>query len=326
MITRRGNKPQLTVFDNFQIDRGLPKYAGEEKEDVNGNLVWTIPTAVTNVGTNGLTFNDSTTGTVWVNQSVPANPSEGWSISVDGGNEKLTLKNRLKIAFTLKSRMKKLESKRKKENLITIRDYFLNLSQHFSELSPLADVADHYEKAIVQANQLGQTSLVENLKEMLEVVRGEAHLIQMGLKHYVTEAQMCDFYEGIDEDKNLKLTWIKNFVKIIPKDVVDIKSNVDERGVFDNYVILHFDPNNDATDLTQEEKEVKKDPILFGVISNSKKLYYIADWVDDYCDLTLEKMFEELGEKTLEINGQSLKTYINKVGKHEARRKKIKSK
>ena len=68
----------------------------------------------------------------------------------------------------------------------------------------------------------------------------------------------------------------------------------------------------------------KKDPILFGVLENSKKLYYIGDWKDDYCTLTLEDMFNELGEKTLTINNKNVKTFIDNGGNVTSKRKKIK--
>lgn len=35
--------------------------------------------------------------------------------------------------------------------------------------------------------------------------------------------------------------------------------------------------------------------IIFGVIASSKKLYYITDWIDEYCDLTLEQFVDTLG-------------------------------
>ena len=37
-------------------------------------------------------------------------------------------------------------------------------------------------------------------------------------------------------------------------------------------------------------------------------------------------ILKELGEKVLEINNRNLKTYINKVGDYEQKRKNIKSK
>lgn len=317
--SKRAGIKELKIFDNFKVDNSLPKYSGEKTEDEHGRIVFTPST-----DTNFIQETDSATnnGGVWL--SVPTD--DNWveeDCSVDVPN-KLNLFKRLKIAFTLKSGLEKHKNKKRKENLISIRDYFINLSEHFNELTPLADIADHYEKAIVQAEKLGQKSLKEKLQGMLEVVRGEAHLIQMGIKQYVTNEQMCDFYESIDEDKNLKLTWIENFVKVIPNDIIELKAEIDKRGVFDNYVILHYDPQGNATSLTKEEIEIKKDPILFGVIKNSKRLYYVGDWIDDYCDLTLEKMFEELGEEVLKINNRNLKTYINKTGDYEQRRRKNK--
>ena len=113
--------------------------------------------------------------------------------------------------------------------------------------------------------------------------------------------------------KNLKLTWIKNFGRIIPEEIYLAKKSVDERNIFDNYCILHYDSANNGEQLTEKEIEKKKDPILFGVIKNSRKLYYIADCKDDYCELTLDEMFYKLGDKVLKINNKSVKTFIDKT-------------
>lgn len=160
---------------------------------------------------------------------------------------------------------------------------------------------------------MGQTALMERLENILDVARGEAHLIACGLKLYVTEEQVVDFYEMVGEDKHLKLTWIKNFGRIIPESVSLIKNELDERMIFDNYVILHYDPENNGEALTEKEIEDKKDPILFGVIENSRKLYYIADWEDEYCNLTLEEMFHTLEDRVLKINNRSVKTFIDNI-------------
>lgn len=326
MISNRSKNAglkELKIFDNFIVDKTLPKFVNEKNKkglDEPNTVVFA-----------NNTFNvDSSTGTPLNNAfiSIDSNglePSEEWGVSfIDSNGNKFGFWKKIFMFFTINSLIKKVEDKKKLDNLMSIRDYFLNFSDSFNELTPLADIANHYEKAIVQASKLGQKSLVEKLTDMLDVVRGEAHLIQMGLTKYVTNEQVCDFYESVDEEKDLKLTWIGNFVKIIPEEVVGLKTSIDKRGVFDNYVILHFDPFGTATSLTKEELEVKKDPILFGLIKNSKRLYYVGDWKDDYCDLTIEGMFETLGEKTLEINNRNLKTYISKSGEYEQKRKKIK--
>ena len=44
---------------------------------------------------------------------------------------------------------------------------------------------------------------------------------------------------------------------------------------------------NDNTAMTNEEIERKRDPILFGVIKDSNKLYYIDEWEDELCNLKI---------------------------------------
>lgn len=61
------------------------------------------------------------------------------------------------------------------------------------------------------------------------------------------------------------------------------------------------------------KKARAKDPILFGMIANSDKLYFVADWTDDYCDLTLDKMLKVIGKDVLKVNAESLKSRIEKI-------------
>ena len=100
--------------------------------------------------------------------------------------------------------------------------------------------------------------------------------------------------------KGLELTWIRAFIRVIPEKASDRKQEADALKVFDNYVILHYDIDKKAF------KEEDKDPILFGVISGSRKLYYIADWVDEYCNLTLEQFVDKFGEEAIKANDISV--------------------
>lgn len=305
---KRAGLKELEVFDNFMTDHDLPKHENPMVDNEGGSTI-SFQTS-TNVG-NGM----------WIG-TTPDQPMSNESWGEVEGNEKPGFWKRLGRYITFQPPVAKNRNRTKQ--LITIRDFFLKFAENTKELTPLADIAEHYEQAILQAEKLGQKTLKEKLTDQLEVVRAEAHLIQMGLTSYVTEEQVYDFFESVGSDKNLKLTWIKNFVKVIPSDIVNLKESIDTRKIFDNYVILHYDPHGNATDLTKMEKEVKKDPILFGVMKNSKRLYYVGDWKDDYCDLTLEGMFEELGEKVLTINNRNLKTYISKGGDYEQKRKLVK--
>ena len=95
---------------------------------------------------------------------------------------------------------------------------------------------------------------------------------------------------------------------------MEIKKAADERGWFDNYLVLYFTTKGiESAELTKEEVRQKKDPILFGVIRNSRKLYFVADWTDEYCNLTLDKMLKVLKKEVLTVNNEDVRSYIDKI-------------
>jgi hypothetical protein len=121
---------------------------------------------------------------------------------------------------------------------------------------------------------------------------------------YITDKKLIEFSEKCE--KGLRLDWISNFTRTIPDNVFKDKIALDEYKIFDNYVVFHYDPEGKATQLTKEEVEKMRDPILFGVIENSTNLYYIGDWIDDYCDLTFDKLVE-----TFSVDDLTLKSHIS---------------
>ena len=297
----------------FEIDQNLPKH---KKEDVNKNDTKAqapqLTSSVDNAWVSVPMAWDSSTNVIGGASTWGTNGG----VTIINQPPKPTAKERM-INFLLKKLQKtqstQIEQEKNKKKIMTVVEFFTSLSGSYEELTPIAEIAEHFKETVIQANVMGQTALLEKLRDTMDVFRGEAHLISLGLKKYVTEAQVCDFYEKVGEDKNLKLTWIKNFNRIIPEDVYLAKKEVDDRKIFDNYVILHYDPQENGQEMTKAEKEKKKDPILFGVFKNSRKLYFIADWKDEFCDLTLEEMFKTLGGKVLNINNKSVKTYIDKT-------------
>ena len=316
MISQRAKRvglKELEIFDKFEIDQNLPKH---KKEDVNKNDTKAqapqLTSSVDNAWVSVPMAWDSSTNVIGGASTWGTNGG----VTIINQPPKPTAKERM-INFLLKKLQKtqstQIEQEKNKKKIMTVVEFFTSLSGSYEELTPIAEIAEHFKETVIQANVMGQTALLEKLRDTMDVFRGEAHLISLGLKKYVTEAQVCDFYEKVGEDKNLKLTWIKNFNRIIPEKVYLAKKEADDRKIFDNYVILHYDPQDNGQEMTKAEKEKKKDPILFGVFKNSRKLYFIADWKDEFCDLTLEEMFKTLGGKVLNINNKSVKTYIDKT-------------
>lgn len=150
--------------------------------------------------------------------------------------------------------------------------------------------------------QTGQTALKEKLFERLVINKYESILYSNGIYKVLPEKRLVELTQKAP--KALRLDYIQNYTRSIPLEVIKAKIEMDKLEVFDNYVILHYDPENISTAKTNEEKENEvrkaKDPILFGVIAGSTNLYYIADWIDEFCDLQFETIVELLGKEIVE--------------------------
>ena len=162
---------------------------------------------------------------------------------------------------------------------------------------------EEYAELLVSANEMGQTALCDKIKEKINLYKYESILHAEGRLYKITEEQIVEFAKKTE--RGLRLDYIKNFTRVIPSDVQKEKKKADKLKVFDNYVILHYDPLKKNVAPTAKEKEAdrkkKADPILFGVIAESHDLYYITDWVDDTCDLTLDEFVKVMGIKKEEL-------------------------
>ena len=179
------------------------------------------------------------------------------------------------------------------------------------------DVINSYEITLKNAQDNHQIALSEKIKDYATVLKNELLLSTTKFNKYLTEEQVVKFYDKAcvhgKYNTKLCLSYIKNFVKVIPEEITLLKKEADDLKVFDNYVILHYDYNSDSVDETKAEIAKRKDPILFGVLINSKKLYYIGDWVDDYCDLTLDVIIKKIGSNAKTLNAASMKKGIQKI-------------
>jgi hypothetical protein len=177
---------------------------------------------------------------------------------------------------------------------MTIFEFFSTMKNSVSELIVVQGYALKYDAAIKKARDWGQVALAERMEQELHVARAEAQLLAVNSSNFLTEETVVKFAKK--SPKGIRLDWIKNFARIIPDEIIEKKKMLDDRYIFDNYVIMHYDPEGKATQMTNAEiQAAKKDPILFGVVRNSRKLYYVGDWVDEHCNLTIAQMAEVLG-------------------------------
>ena len=203
----------------------------------------------------------------------------------------------------LKSFFKKIfKSKKEEETYEFDAIKFFSLVKATSKESAFTykDRVSSYLKALHNSVDMGQTALQEELLKGLITNKYESLLYAEGYYYVIDEETIVNFIKKCE--KGLSLDYIKNFTRPIPQSVVEKIQKLNELEIFDNYVVLHYDPKKTAYKETEYERAKRKDPIIFGLIAGSKKLYYVTDWIDEFCDLTLEKFVDTIG-----IDKESLK-------------------
>lgn len=300
MIT---NNNKLIIFEDFFIEASLPKFkkiAGQ----VNSKVL-SFDEFVAAEGNVHLDSDDSTPVVTW--NSPAARFSGGLR-----GNSGLIVgtTNLVKLEDSFLSRLitwigrlfgfykTKEEQEIAQEKVkLSIEEFFASIKSTMEESKIVEERAKGYKELIAQALANNQVALSTQLRLGLMATRSEAHLVSLGLNKYITEETLVSFVKKAK--KGLQLYWISNYAKIIPKDVGDKKKACDERGIFDNYVVLCYDPEKKSWEATEQEKEAerarRRDPILFGLINGKRQLYFIGDWVDETCDLTLDQIADTLG-------------------------------
>ena len=183
---------------------------------------------------------------------------------------------------------------------------------------------DSLEKLLKRAVDASQTKLVDEILKYKRVIAGQMVLKEHGFDRYITERTIINFIKK--SRKGVRIDFIRNYEKFIPLSVLEAKKRADELKVFDNYCVLYYDPEweswgsgnvryeaeEKAHIAAEEERRIEeerariaretqkrrnsytskwsKDPILFGMIDGSRRLYFVADWITDDDDLTLEKL------------------------------------
>lgn len=218
--------------------------------------------------------------------------------SINDEKETLIQKLGKKLHSLLSSRKNKKDEEPEKVYTLSIPELFSQVKVISGQEREFKERLNTYLSLINKSSLLHQDAQTEKLILGLVTHVYESVLAVSGFNHYI---EMDDLVKlQLECEKELDLDYVKNFTRIIPDEVIERKLIADSLQVFDNYVILYYDPSGRSFSLTEEEEKIKKDPIMFGVIYGSTRLYYIADWIDEYCDLTLEKVIEILGEdKTL---------------------------
>ena len=146
-------------------------------------------------------------------------------------------------------------------------------------------------------NKLGQFESLKKLCFLADTLKKEEKLIDLGITTYVYKDTIEDYIENV-ADKTVKIVELSRYMREIPDELVDTIEKT--KSLFDEFYVVFTDYTGKEERKVEKERR-DKDPILFGVFKNnsnvSDRFYFLGDWVDEYCDLTLDKMVEKYQEK-----------------------------
>lgn len=180
-------------------------------------------------------------------------------------NRKKSLVDNIKDFFSKKIQQNK---EKKIANKFDVVKFFSDVKLSAEdEATKYRDRLAEYVNCIGIAEKSGQIALKEKLFNNLVINKYETILFSKGLVKAVTEETIVKLAK--DSPKALALDYIQNYIRNIPISVIKKKLEIDQLEIFDNYVILHYDPNGVSYAQTNKEKEEKKkrDPIMFGVLN-----------------------------------------------------------
>ena len=191
------------------------------------------------------------------------------------------------------------------EEPISPSDYFHKIKGMMSENSP-ENVRTLLQNSLTLMKKpmiTGQTKMADDIYTVTQVLLKELKVVEAGFTTYVKRDDLIYYIDKV-ANKVAKLIDIKNYEREIPDDVFE--KLIAAKEIFDDFIIVFTDYTGES-ERQIEKKKRDKDPILFGVFKMSQpgkstiyfsRLYFIGDWVDEYCDLTLDKMIEEYKSKT----------------------------
>lgn len=138
----------------------------------------------------------------------------------------------------------------------------------------------------------GQIKAAKKLAFHIKSILKEKKIIDLGITKFIYRSDIENYIDNIANDV-VKIIELDNYPREIPDELVETIEKT--RDIFDEMYVLF----TDYTGEVEKEVEKERDPILFGsfidrkVDEMSQRMYYLGDWIDEYCDLTLDKLVSQ---------------------------------
>lgn len=186
-------------------------------------------------------------------------------------------------------------------NTITPTEYFEGLKSKKYIIND-EELKKYYENCIHLVNKYNITGQTKGLKKLIfhtQTIEKERELVKLGINQFIYREDVEHYIEKV-ASKVVKIIELENYEREIPDKIVDIISKT--KSIFDQMYVVFSDYTGEVEKQVEKERR-DKDPILFGTFQDRStktivdRFYFLGDWEDDYCDLTLDKIVEEFKRK-----------------------------
>lgn len=192
------------------------------------------------------------------------------------------------------------ELKKTEENIgseLTPQQYFEEIKdrKHHITDAELVKVYDNCLDLLNKYKITGQKKGMRKLMFHLECIEKEREIVKMGINTFIYRDDIEEYIDSVAKD-TVKIIELENYEREIPDEIVEVVAAVKDK--FDQLYVVFTDYTGKVERQVEKERR-EKDPILFGTFQNPSnrtvidRFYYLGDWEDEYCDLTLDKMVNE---------------------------------
>lgn len=183
-------------------------------------------------------------------------------------------------------------------NELTPQQYFDMVKDRKKTITDeeLSRVYDNCLELLNKYKITGQRAGIRKLLFHLYSIDKERELVKAGINTFVYRDDIEEYIDTVAKNP-VKIIELENYEREIPDDIVKVIEQVKDK--FDKLYVVFTDYTGKAERRVEKERRAK-DPILFGTFLNPQRrvvidrFYYLGDWIDEYCDLTLDKMVNEV--------------------------------
>lgn len=171
----------------------------------------------------------------------------------------------------------------------------------------LTQIYDNCLTLLNKYKMTGQTRAMRKLLFHLEMIEKEREIIKLGINTFVYRDDIEEFIEKVASDV-VKIINLQDYEREIPDDIAFAVEKAKPH--FNRFYVVFTDYTGKVEkQVTKERRD--KDPILFATNQDVDtqtvidRFYFIGDWEDEYCDLTLDKMvnqFEAKEKRNIAVN------------------------